>query len=250
MSTTPSRPPGQTSPGSTRQLLDELDALMQRMLALPVNQLEDDATLPQAPAILPAPPREERRSNAEGESAGNTPTGQAGTSALDARSGCDAGPARNVMAHPPAAIFPQLPHRSEATTPGGSDAERFTPPDEPAVIIPPGPETSAAPVGSPVPAPLPRPSLRPAAAPGMSPVGLRLMPPAPAAPSPSHAAGRLPGWLLRPLLWSNRAFDRWTGWLGRPGRWLRGPLGRKVLGWVGLGLWAIALTLLVWRILG
>jgi hypothetical protein len=63
------------------------------------------------------------------------------------------------------------------------------------------------------------------------------------------AAGRLLGWLLGTLLWINRTFDRWTGWLGRIGRWLRGPLGRTVLGWVGLGLWAVALSLLVWRFL-
>ena len=41
-STPPPRSPGQTSPGSTRQLLDELDALMQQMLRLPVNQLDED----------------------------------------------------------------------------------------------------------------------------------------------------------------------------------------------------------------
>ena len=35
----PTRSPG---PGSTRQMLDELDALMKRMLELPVNQLEDE----------------------------------------------------------------------------------------------------------------------------------------------------------------------------------------------------------------
>src|SRR5262249_7028059 len=35
------RPSGPSSP--TRQLLDELDALMQQMLRLPVNQLEEDA---------------------------------------------------------------------------------------------------------------------------------------------------------------------------------------------------------------
>jgi hypothetical protein len=55
--------------------------------------------------------------------------------------------------------------------------------------------------------------------------------------------------VLRPLLWSNRTFDRCTGWLGAPGRWLRGPGGRLLLGWAGLGLWAAALTLVVLRFL-
>src|SRR5262249_55791197 len=159
------------------------DALMQRMLALPVNQLEDDVALPQAPAILPAPPTEDQRPNAEEGDAGNTLAGQTGTSVLDPGSAGEAGPVRHVMAHPPAAIFPQLPHRGEATTPGDPDAERFTPPDEPAVIIPPASETPAAPVASAPLGPLPRPSPRPASAPRVAPVGPRLIAPAPAAPS-------------------------------------------------------------------
>jgi hypothetical protein len=244
MSTTPPRAPGQTSPGATRQLLDELDALMQRMLALPVNQLEDDVALPQAPTILAPPPAEDRGSDAEG-SPGNTLTVQAATSALDVRSAGEMETALTVVAHPPETNFPQLPHRSEAISPSKPDPERFTPPDEPAVIIPPASETPTPPFAPALPAPLPRPSLRPASAPA----GSRLLPTT-ATPAPSRTAGRLPAWLLRPLLWSNRAFDRWTGWLGRPGRWLRGPLGRAVLGWVGLGLWAVALLVLVWRMLG
>jgi hypothetical protein len=50
------------------------------------------------------------------------------------------------------------------------------------------------------------------------------------------------GWPLRPLLWLNLAFDWSTTWLGPPGRWLRGPGGRAVLGWGGLLLLAAALA--------
>jgi hypothetical protein len=39
---------------------------------------------------------------------------------------------------------------------------------------------------------------------------------------------------LAPLIWFNRAFDACLAPLGRPGRWLRGPTGRLVLGFVGL----------------
>jgi hypothetical protein len=60
-----------------------------------------------------------------------------------------------------------------------------------------------------------------------------------------------PAW-LRPLLWSNRTFDWCTGLLGGPGRWLRGVRGRALLGWVGLGLIAgglvwMAVTELGWK---
>jgi hypothetical protein len=40
---------------ATRQMLDELDALMERMLALPINEGDEPATAPPEPAI--APPR-------------------------------------------------------------------------------------------------------------------------------------------------------------------------------------------------
>ncbi len=49
--------PIQDPPGlhATRQMLDELDALMERMLALPVNDAEE-ATPPPTAALPPAPP--------------------------------------------------------------------------------------------------------------------------------------------------------------------------------------------------
>src|SRR5436309_15893108 len=41
MSSSPTPRSPDPLPNSTRQMLDELDALMERMLALPVNELED-----------------------------------------------------------------------------------------------------------------------------------------------------------------------------------------------------------------
>src|SRR5713226_5364032 len=40
----------------TRQQLDELDALLQRMLSLPLNQLDADVSNPPPPPVRPAPP--------------------------------------------------------------------------------------------------------------------------------------------------------------------------------------------------
>lgn len=58
MSEATHRPTGPAHP--TRQQLDELEALMQRMLELPVNHLDDDATPPLdnalPAAVLPASP--------------------------------------------------------------------------------------------------------------------------------------------------------------------------------------------------
>ena len=53
---TPSLPPSAAASPSTRQLLEELDALMQRMLALPVEQGEDEtSTKADTPSPVAAP---------------------------------------------------------------------------------------------------------------------------------------------------------------------------------------------------
>lgn len=64
-----------------------------------------------------------------------------------------------------------------------------------------------------------------------------LAPPTVEEPLPSYEAP-LP-FLLWPLFWVTRGFDRCTAPLGAPGRWLRGPLGKTLLGWAGLLLIAV-----------
>jgi hypothetical protein len=64
----PSRPLTPASSNSTRQLLDELDALMQRMLALPVNRTEEEGA---GPVADEAPPNAE--SSEEASSAAPAP---------------------------------------------------------------------------------------------------------------------------------------------------------------------------------
>jgi hypothetical protein len=46
--------PNDGSLQSTKQMLDELDALMDRMLSLPVNELEDTPTVGEKPSVLAA----------------------------------------------------------------------------------------------------------------------------------------------------------------------------------------------------
>ncbi|HEV3203112.1 MAG TPA: hypothetical protein VGY77_01955 [Gemmataceae bacterium] len=48
------------------------------------------------------------------------------------------------------------------------------------------------------------------------------------------------------LGWVNRIFDGGVMLLGPPGQWLRGPAGRPIVGWVGIGFLVAAL---VWGIL-
>ncbi|HXG09993.1 MAG TPA: hypothetical protein VNK04_09405 [Gemmataceae bacterium] len=98
------------------------------------------------------------------------------------------------------------------------------------------------------------PAPEPVALPSSEPAGPRALPPveSPAADLPVSPVSEpteeetLPiAWWLRPILWGNRTFDRGVARLGRPGRWLRQPSGRTLLGVTGLVLLAAALALLV-----
>ncbi len=173
MSTQPPQSPQPAPNTSTRQLLDELDDLMQRMLALPVHHLDDEPAPSEAavvPTVAPPPP---------------------------------------LSAPVMHALLPAPPEND--------------PPDPPA--DPPPPRQEAPPVAAPR---LPR---------VYAPRGRHVGPPVRAA---------VPAWFLWPLIWGNRAFDRGTAWFGGPGRWLRSPAGRTLLGWAGLLLLGLAIA---WGIL-
>jgi hypothetical protein len=178
------------APQPTRQQLDDLDALLQRMLALPVN-----------PAEEPTPP-----------------------------------------APPP----PEVPAFPETLAPPAGNMILA----DPVPFIPPDPVAA-----SPIPVSIPLAAPPPAAAlplPLFNPV-----PPAerrgPVLPQPDRPlSGRqaliasrppAPPLLLRPVLWLNRQFDGLAFGLGAPGRWLRRPVGRTLLGIAGLALLAAAVAL-------
>ena len=168
----------------TRQLLDELDALMERMLALPVDD-------PGGAEPLPPP-----RSHLWREPA--------------------VPPVSSIELPPP------LTTRLESMQPTA------TPESAP-------PPTAAATTTSP-------PPIR--TSPRWSPK--TVLEGGSDAPLPELRTV----WWVRPLLWSNRAFDRATLQLGTIGRWLRGETGRIVLGWTGLALLLLALTFLVCDVCG
>jgi hypothetical protein len=172
---TPVSPRSQGPSSPTRQQLDELDALLQRMLALPVapGGEADKAVEPPPvaaappPPSLPAPPAEEFTVR---------------TLAL-----IHLGASRPETRQPPEPAPP--------SDGGGSALILAVPALEQRVIEEPEP-------------PAPAPERRP-----------------------------LSGW-LRPVLWVNRGFDACAGCLGAPGRWLRRPWGRTLLGLAGLLLLA------------
>jgi hypothetical protein len=168
------------TPPPTRQQLDDLDALLQRMLALPVNPSDEPPESPPEPLSPPA-----------------------GNVVLD-------------------------------------DSPPVLPP--PKAPPPPRPPVHAVAVPLPVLNPVPLAERRPPVLPP---------PDRPVSPRQALIASRPAPepLLLRPILALNRLFDTVALGLGSPGRWLRRPTGRTLLGLIGLLLLAAAVAcVLVTRI--
>jgi hypothetical protein len=194
---------------ATRQQLDELDLLMQRMLALPVDPPEDPAIPPPQPPPV----------TAVRESMAHPP---------DERLSTDTSDLSAMRPTPPAP--PEAPRRIQ-----DEQIRNKEQPNTEAARRPP-PARSEGTQREAVSADFRASDLRVALQ-----SALRIPLPA----SPVRLA-----WPLRPLLWINLAFDGSTAWLGPPGRWLRGPAGRSLLGWGGLLLLAAALAWLAWDGIG
>jgi hypothetical protein len=172
-----------TPPQPTRQQLDDLDALLQRMLALPVNPTDE----PAVPAFSEPP-----------------------------------APAGNMILSDPLAPAPPRP-TAAAPVPWQ------TVPTDPVPL----------PLLNPVPPAERRAPVLPPPARVLSP-RQALIASRPPAPPP----------LLRPVLWLNRGFDGLALSLGTPGRWLRRPAGRTLLGIAGLALLAAAVALVLFDRIG
>lgn len=212
---TPRSPDPEASLHPTRQQLDDLDALLQRMLALPVNAEEE------------------------------TP-GDCGGAPVDPQA--DPGPEPAESAGPSAS--PGLPFPDQLVVPPGNMIVPEPVPFPDAVLPIPGmpgiaPDGLAAGESLPLPLlnPVPPEDRRGPILPAVEP---RRFPHAPSLPA---RPGRLPLG-LRPLVWSNRVFDRFTFALGGLGRWLRRPAGRALLGVSGLLLVAAAVALVVLNRIG
>lgn len=199
----------------TRQQLDELDALLQRMLALPLNP--PDAASPAPAAPLPLPP--------------------------------DAVPAaKNWRVDPPAPTPAPAPHvRPPEPEPApwvppaavtAPEPERLAPPvarlpepePEPVAVVPPPPVKVAVPEPVPVPERRSRPK----------PIAVAPPPPAPVPEAPPPAPPTTAGPPVAPILWPlvalNWVTDRVLGLFGPPGWALRSSLGKNAIGLAGIGL--------------
>ena len=199
MSSPPPLPPAHP----TRQQLDELDALLRRMLE-PDSAPEPAAETPPEPPPGPAVSYRVIQPAAEGPAAT-----AADTTKPDEEQWV---PLRSTWQPSPHTWGPLAESWQQAQAARGA---------------PPGPPDSPSPP-APTPAPeaaTPPPIIRPVS-------GFVQRQPEPTGPE-ALAAPPISRW-LRPLLWCNRGFDALTGPLGAPGRWLRGRRGRAVLGAVGL----------------
>jgi hypothetical protein len=229
----------------TRQQLDELDALLQRMLALPVNQPSDEVaeeidTLSRTPASQPEPVSYRTPDHAEAQPPAEQhaetapdPAPRLDDAHVDSASAPDDDPDGWVPLSStwkpsphtwkPLAQSWQQPRPSQAATPPAQETaangeqpfeEAVTPNSTPAGL-PSSAESTSAPDG---------------------PVNAEPKPTGIIAASPVLAAHEPPppGW-LQPLVWFNMAFDVLLLPWGPPGRWLRRDGGgRYVLGVAGI----------------
>jgi hypothetical protein len=217
----PNPPPGH----STRQLLDELDALMQRMLALPVQDDEPapDPAADQKPATRSGGQRSVKLMSAPSETVTvqGPPTGKASPVVVAG----DVPPFWHAPeAKKSAAARNEFAEQQSAPTYLPKGAEPLLP-----ILLRPEKEGLQA-ATSPAPAPLKQPVWLKAAV--------------PTAPVVEHY------WPKRWLLAINGCFDLATLVFGGAGRWLRGSQGRSMIGWIGLAMIAAAALWALARFLG
>jgi hypothetical protein len=210
MSTAPPAPDSGADAGEeSTALFAELDALLERMLALPVSSRDE----PEAPAEGPPPPQDLPPlitiAEATPEPVLTYTTPPAPVTIVDERvppqHDLDFASA-NSLAEPAAVAAGFQP----------ADPESLL---QSAGFKPAATEEAAAPA-----------DVAPATTPETT----------PAPESLTDSIEPPPPLWLWPLFWVNRNFDRATVPLGALGRWLRGPSGKSLLGWAGLLLLAIA----------
>jgi len=190
---------------STRQMLDELDALMDRMLAIPVNDLDESPPAPRGIVRMP--------------------TVSATLTVLDPTAADDDAPARQ----PPPPLRQSFPSYNANLAAAPEETKPL-----PLLIEPPS-FRPASPTVEPDLDPIPE-EVIPAS------ISALATPPLPVdtpdvAMSPRHPLHvALADRCLLPLVWLNAGFDKCTLLLGGIGRALRGPRGRYLLGLTGFAL--------------
>ena len=218
----------------TRQQLDELDALLQRMLALPVNQAGDEVaaeinTLSRTAATRPEPVSYRTPDHADAQTpaeqhaeAASAPAPRLDDAHVDSAS-ADDDPDGWV---PLSSTWKPSPHTWKPL------AQSWQQPRSGPPSTPPTQETAANREQPSEEAVTPKPTPVAQAVPAKTEPKLGGIVAAPSAPPPEEPP--LPGW-LQPLVWFNMAFDVLLLPWGPPGRWLRRDGGgRYVLGVAGI----------------
>ena len=214
---TPAQPPADGTTHPTRQQLDELDALIKRMLTLPVDEAgEEPASAPAARAAGPAPERLDR------EAPQVPPARPESPAAPDFR---EAGRETAHTSAQPTDAAPPAAEQARAGMAWSEAIRRPGRPDDEDASERPAPQSTTS----------------------ISDMFSALRREVSATPAPEPPRRSSAAVLLGPLVWMNAAFDRGTTWLGPGGAWLRGPGVRAVLGWTGLALLAAAVA---WAIVG
>lgn len=204
---------------TTRQLLDELDALMERMLAVPVEDGADAADRPREAGSSPAvaatltmvePPNDQ---GTNGEAYSSRRAGaEASELSTDEPPSFEDRPIGNRL-------FDDQPLEQPAYQTANEHSGRGDALPSYAAPLSDSPAPSVVEVIVPAPQPLA---------------------PLPARLRPSRSLG------YQFLLWVNRGYDHGAFLLGRRGRWLRNPTFRFGLGLAGAAFVAAALGWLVW----
>jgi hypothetical protein len=254
----PALPRSPSPANPMRQQLDELDDLLQRMLSLPVNQVDDavEVTLPQSstpaaaerrktqPALSQLAPVEEKEK--KHLPAANIERQQSPVIRSEPATKLRGPSLFFQPIHAPDILTAAAPPPAEETAPfekSMPDVNLPAPPGtgvpEPTTVRGWGPAQSTLPIQAPEePAVDNVPSLPEPRSPFLERHQARLRKRRQAAPA------------LRPVVWINHAFDRCAVAFGRPGLWLIKPETRAVFGWLGLGLLIAAAVILVGDWLG
>jgi hypothetical protein len=212
--------PNDASLQSTKQMLDELDALMDKMLTLPVSDLDDAAAFP--PPIVKEPTLSATLTILEPPSdPAPTPTAPHGKKAARMPSY----QTLELAAPQPKMETPAAP---EQPLPSPFNPPHFALPAEEAS------EPEPLEFETPEPEPLTNEVVPVSVLPKLEPLMKEIADP------PTSLQTQL---LYQPLMWVNQGFDRSTLVLGGAGRWMRSEGGRMLLGFSGI---ALMLAAVVW----
>lgn len=220
---TPVPPGNDDALQATQQQLDELETLIQRMLTLPVNQLDEDESR-ELPTVPPFPESLESREPTE-------------TRMMEPAAALES--AMETAETVGSIELPELSPTPFVSRFDFLDSTSLDMPDRTKTGFDETPEGPRSPVvaeekQAPVPAPRARPRVK----------AVPVITTEKATPSTAPPID----WWLWLLVKINRLFDRSTCHLGRPGRRLRSEGGRAVLGWLGVVMLmaGLLLALLDW----